>query len=726
MAIKFDERLKTFYLSGENFSYVFRIGKGKYLNHLFFGEKIKESDIGYIAENMRAEFSPLFDENLVYDSLDVVPQEFPIYARGDFREPSVLAETKDGARLTDFKYLSHEILREKPKIKGMPTLTGGETLVINLYDKLNALTLKLFYTVYETFGAVARRAELHNGGDTVYINKLNSFNVDFMRADFDKVALTGGWGRERGVERSPLSHGIYEAASLRGSSSHQMNPFLALCDLNADEFIGQVYGFNLIYSGSFSIKAEINQLGCTRIGGGVNEKDFRFKLNGGESFATPEAVLVYSGEGFNKMSQNFHDLYRNHLINPAFAFKKRPIVLNCWESFYFDFDEKAIFALIERAKGTGIDTFVLDDGWFGKRNGEKSGLGDWRVNRKKLTGGLKPIIKKCRECGMKFGLWIEPEMVSEDSDLYRAHPDWIIRKSGVSPCKGRFQFVLDYSNPEVIQYIKGEIYSLLSENDISYVKWDMNRNITEMYSEYLKSDSRELLHRYILGVYDLAEYLTCAFPDVFFEGCSGGGGRFDPAMLRYFPQIWTSDNTDALSRAFIQYGTSLVYPLSAMSGHISTCPNHQTGRITPFKSRADIASFCSTGFELDLNALSSDEFAQISEHVKFYENIRDLILKGDLYRLKSPFGGNYFSQMVVSKDKKKAAFVLMKISAFATDFYPIIKLKGLNPDYEYEVNGKLYGGDVLMNVGLKFPNNLKDYETVSLILTAAARQKGVL
>lgn len=718
MAIRFDERLKTFYLSGENFSYVFRIGKGGYLQHLYFGEKISEHDIGYIADGMRAEFSPLFDENLLYESLNVVPQECPIYARGDFREPSVIVCTTGGNRLTDFKYRSHEITASKPELKGMPSLSGGETLVVELYDGINRLSLKLFYTVYGRFGAVARRAELYNGGDTVYINKLNSFSVDFMRGDFDKVALIGAWGREREIERSPLTHGIYEVSSTRGSSSHQMNPFLALCNINADENIGQVYGFNLVYSGSFSIKAELSQLGTTRIGGGINEKDFRWKLIGGESFCTPEAVLTYSGEGFNKMSQNFHDLYRNHLISPAFALKKRPVVLNCWESFYFDFDEKSIFSLIEKAKGTGIDTFVLDDGWFGKRNGEKSGLGDWRVNREKLSGGLKPVIDKCRECGMKFGIWIEPEMVSEDSDLYRAHPDWIIRKSGVKPCKGRFQFVLDYSNPQVIKYIKGEIYSLLKENDISYVKWDMNRNITELYSEYLKSDSRELLHRYILGVYNLAEYLTREFPDVFFEGCSGGGGRFDPAMLRYFPQIWTSDNTDALSRACIQYGTSLVYPLSAMSGHVSVCPNHQTGRTTPFKSRSDVASFCSTGFELNLNALTDGEFKEISKHVKFYEKIAELILKGDLYRLQSPFLGNYFSQIVVSKDKKNAAFILMKKTAAASDAYPIVKLKGLNPDYEYEINGKIYGGDILMNVGLKFPNDFKDYETVSFILTA--------
>ncbi len=723
MAIQYNEKLKTFYLSGEDFSYVFRIGDGGYLHHLYFGDRISERDIRYLSENLHAEFSPLFDAENSADSLGVVPQEYPLYGRGDYREPAITVVTEDGGRLTDFTYGSHIILSKKPEMEGLPSLRGEETLVVCLYEKNYGLRLYLYYTVYEKQGAVTRRAVLENDGKSdVVIEKINSFGVDFLRSDFDKVCLQGGWARERNVERSALTHGIYEVSSTRVSSSHQLNPFIALCDKNADEFTGEVYGFNLVYSGSFSLKAQVDQLGFTRIGGGINEKDFSWRLLSGESFGAPEAVLVYSKDGFNGMSQKFHDLYREYLINPKYAFAKRPIVLNCWESFYFDFDENSLLKLIEKAKGTGIDLFVLDDGWFGNRNSDRSGLGDWRVNRKKLAGGLKTVIDKCRDCGMKFGIWIEPEMVSEDSDLYRAHPEWAIKHPKIKPCKGRHQYVLDYSDPKVLEYIKGELYSLLSENDISYVKWDMNRNITEFYSAHLGKDgSRELAHRYILGVYELAKYLTETFPNVFFEGCSGGGGRFDPAMLYFFPQIWTSDNSDALSRAYIQYGTSFCYPLSAMSGHVSVCPNHQTGRTTPFKSRTDIASFCATGYELDLNALTEQDFRGIFEHVNFYNRISDIILTGDLYRLKSPFDGNYFAQVVVSKDKSRAVFVLMKKAAAANDSYPVIKLAGLKADSEYVItgdiwDGKAFGGDALMNAGLKFPNNLKDYETVCFTL----------
>ena len=725
MAIIYNERYKSFYLSGKDFSYIFRVDGGGYLHHLYFGEKISEKDIGYLTKGLSVEFSPLFDAENFNDSTDLIPQEYSFFGRGDYREPSVMITGYDGGQVADFKYSFHKILSEKPKINGMPCLRGGKTLVVCLSEKVYGLNLYLYYTVYEDFGAIVRRAKLQNLGDkTIVINKINSFGVDFLRADFDKICLNGGWAKERSVERSALTHGIYEISSTRGSSSHQLNPFFMLCDKNADENAGTAYGFNLVYSGSFSIKAQIDQTGTTRVGGGINEKGFAWRLSPEKSFETPEAVLVFSSCGFNKMSQNFHDLYRNFLINPDYAFKKRPVVLNCWESFYFDFDEKAVASLIEKAKGTGIDLFVLDDGWFGERNSDKSGLGDWRVNLKKLAGGLRRLIEKCRENGMKFGIWLEPEMVSEDSDLFRAHPDWIIRHPKIKPCKGRYQYVLDFSDPKVVSYVKKVITSLLSENDISYVKWDMNRNITEFYSLNRKlTTSGELAHRYILGVYSLAEYLTSKFPNVFFEGCSGGGGRFDPAMLYYFPQIWASDNTDALARAEIQYGTSFCYPLSAISGHVSVCPNHQTGRVTPFKSRTDVASFCATGFELDLNALTEKGFKAISEHVSRYGEMSDLVLKGDLYRIKSPFESNYFSQIVVSKDKLKAAFVLMKKAAQANDVYPIIKLKGLDENCEYEIkgdvfDGKIFGGDVLLRVGLRFPNNLKDFETVSFMLNA--------
>ncbi len=719
--IIYNEKNQTFFLNGKHSSYVFRIGEGGYLHHLHFGGRVGESDLRFLTEGLFTAFAPAFDDDTSLDSLDTLPQEYPLYGTGDFRETACLIRMRDGNRLARFTYESYEVVAKKPKMRGMPSLRGGETLVVTLRDAVNGLKLKLFYTVFEETDALARRVELTNESEeTVEILKLNSFSLDMPRCDLDKIGLQGGWAKERWVERTPLAHGIFELSSTRGSSSHHVNPFLCLCDKTATERYGEAYGFNLVYSGSFSIKTQVEQLGFTRVGGGINEKDFCWRLEKGETFETPEAVMTYSAEGLGGMSRNFHRLYRDFLVNPAYAYKKRPIVLNNWESTYFDFTENTLCDLIEKAKGTGIDTFVLDDGWFGKRNSDTSSLGDWVVNTEKLNGGLQKVIEKCRECGMRFGLWFEPEMVSEDSDLYRAHPEWCIRYPQAKVCKGRHQLVLDFSNPDVVEYAKQAVGKILAENDVAYVKWDMNRNITECFSAYLPAENQqELMHRYILGVYELASYLTQTFPDVFFEGCSGGGGRFDPAMLFYFPQIWTSDNTDAASRAYIQYGTSFCYPLSAMSGHVSICPNHQNGRVTPMQTRMDVASFCATGYELNLHALCKEEFEAIARHVEFYNGISDLILRGNLYRLESPFEGNYFAQIVVAEDKRSAAFLLMKMSARTNDCYPRIRMQGLDENLTYRVEGfGDFRGDVLMNVGLKFPNDLKDFETVCFRLDA--------
>ena len=725
MSIRFCEQNKTFYLAGKECSYFFRVNEEGYLEHLYYGKSLSEENLSYLFEGIHSAFSPSYMEWKLA-CLNVIPQEFPIYGRGDYRVPSVIVKMQNGSRITDFRYKTHTILNEKPAISNMPTLRGGETLVVTLEDKVNALELDLYYTVYDKLSIVARRSVIRNGGENaVSVLKLNSFNVDFNRADFDTVTLHGAQTREREIERIPLSRNICEVSSARGASSHHSNPFMALCDKNADEYNGEVYGFNLIYSGSHSIKAQATEIGFSRIGGGINEQDFAWLLGAGESFESPEAVLAYSDSGFNKLSQQFHDLYREYLVNPNFAYKKRPVLLNNWESTYFDFDDKKLCDLIEKAKDTGIDTFVLDDGWFGKRNDDWSSLGDWFVNMDKLPNGLSGIIKKCHECGMKFGLWFEPEMISENSDLFREHPNWHIAAPDIKACKSRHQWMLDFANPEVVEYIKNTIGEMLRTNDISYVKWDANRTMTEFYSPYLPIErQQETAHRYMLGVYELARYLTESFPDVFFEGCAGGGGRFDPAMLYYFPQIWTSDNSDGVCRAYIQYGTSMCYPLSAMTGHISICPNHQVGRVTPIQTRMDMASFCATGYELNLHALTEQDFAKISEHIAFYNGIHDLILQGDLYRLLSPFEGNYFSQMVVSKDKTRAVFILMKILAKGNDAYPYVKLKGLDKDKYYSIADMgTFKGDVLMNVGLRFPKNMKDFETKCFTLEVVENER---
>jgi alpha-galactosidase len=724
MSIRFCEQNKIFYLTGKECSYFFRINNEGYLEHLYYGKRLSEENLSWMFEKMHCSFSPCYMEWKDI-SLNVVPQEFAICGRGDYRIPSVLVKMQNGSRITDFRYKTHTILDEKPAISCMPTLRGGETLVVTLEDKVNHLEVDLYYTVYEDVSAVARRSVLRNGGNTaVSVLKCSSFNIDINRADFDIVALYGAPTREREIERTPLSHNISEVSSTRGASSHQANPFMALCDKTANEYNGEVYGFNLIYSGSHSIKVQETEIAFTRVSGGINEQDFCWYLDVGESFETPEAVLAYSDSGFNKLSQQFHNLYREYLINPNFAYKKRPVLLNNWESTYFDFNEKKLCDLIEKAKGTGIDTFVLDDGWFGKRNDDWSSLGDWFVDSNKLPGGLTAVIEKCRACGMKFGLWFEPEMISENSDLFRAHPNWHIAAPDIKACKSRHQWMLDFANPEVVDYMKKTVGNMLRENDISYVKWDANRTMTEFYSPYLPTErQQETAHRYMLGVYELARYLTETFPNVFFEGCAGGGGRFDPAMLYYFPQIWTSDNSDAASRSYIQYGTSMCYPLSAMSGHISICPNHQVGRVTPMQSRMDMASFCSTGYELNLHALTEEDFAKISGHIAFYNSIHDLILKGDLYRLLSPFEGNYFSQMVVSKDKTRAVFIIMKLLAKCNDAYPFVKLKGLDKDkYYFIADMGTFKGDVLMNIGLRFPKNLKDFETKCFTIEAVKKE----
>ena len=724
MSIRFDDQNKTFYLSGKECSYIFRVNDEGYLEHLYYGKGLSEESLTYLFDGLNNNFSPSYMD-WKNSCLNAIPQEYAIFGRGDYRTPSVLIKIQNGSRITDFRYKTHTILTIKPAISHMPSLRGGETLVITLEDAINALELDLYYTLYEDLSAVARRSVLRNlGQNPVSVLKLSSFNIDMNRADFDSVALQGCWIRERQITRNSLVQGMYEVSSTRGASSHQSNPFMALCAHNADENMGEVYGFNLIYSGSHSLKAQVTELGFTRVSGGINEQDFCWCLGGGESFETPEVVLAYSENGFNKLSQNLHNLYRDYLINPNFVYKKRPILLNNWESTYFDFDEKKLCDLIEKAKGTGIDTFVLDDGWFGKRNDDWSSLGDWVVNTNKLKGGLTAVIEKCKECGMKFGLWFEPEMVSEDSDLFRAHPNWYIAAPNIKACKSRHQWMLDLANPEVVEYLKETIGKILSENDISYVKWDANRTMSEFYSPALPIErQQETAHRYMLGVYELARYLTESFPNVFFEGCAGGGGRFDPAMLYYFPQIWTSDNSDAVSRAYIQYGTSMCYPLSAMSGHISICPNHQVGRVTPMQSRMDMASFCSTGYELNLNALTEEDFAKISEHISFYNGIQDLILQGDLYRLLSPFDGNYFSQMVVSKDKSRAVFIIMKILAKGSDAYPFVKLKGLDKEkYYFIADMGTFKGDVLMNAGLRFPKDMKDFETKCFIIEAVDKE----
>ena len=719
MSICFDNITKTFYLESAELSYVFKIDKFGFLEHLYYGARIARDDLEYsIFRTARGHSAYLADMNRE-NTFEVLSQEFPTYGRGDFRE-CAFAFDNAGVRVGDFKYKNHAILAEKPEIAGMPSVKGKETLVVTLRCDLNNIEIDLYYTVFEDLPVILRHNEIRNcGNNEIKIDRAYSFSIDLPDSDFEFLSLYGAHVRERHVQKNKLHHGVVSIDSKYGVSSSQLNPFAAIMRPNADEESGEVYGFNLVYSGNFVIKAQVGQNDIARVQGGINDYDFAWTLNVGESFATPEAVMVYSNAGLGKMSRAFHDLYRRYLINPRFVNESRPIVLNSWEAVYFDYDEKKICELIAAIKGTGIDTFVLDDGWFGNRNDEFTGLGDWTPNPEKFPNGLKPVIDFTHENGLKFGLWFEPEMVIEDSNVYRAHPDWIIHVDGLEPCQGRFQYVLDLTREDVRDHIVEIVSKCLRENDIDYVKWDMNRSLTENYSKHLESRGKEFAHRYVLGLYDICERIINGFPKIFFEGCASGGCRFDAAMLYYFPQIWTSDNTDALARCPIQYGTSMCYPLSSMSCHVSVCPNHQNGRVTDFSSRTDIASLGATGYELDPRRLTKDEIETIKVDTAAHLNREHLILDGDLYRLSYPANGKLFAEQIVSKDKKESYIVVMRALCQANGNAERVYPRGLCADKLYRIE-ELYGltlhGSTIMNAGLLINFEQGDFKTKSLTI----------
>ncbi len=704
----------TFYLQGKTYSYVMRVNEWGYLEHLHFGAPVGEDDLGYLAAARELSFAPVPPDAKIF-SLDTSPQEYAGYGQGDFRTPSAMYTRSDGGIASRFRYAGYALGGELPQ--GLPAARGGELLTIYLEDACAKVRIALFYAVFD---AVLVRWAKIEAGERISIKRAYSFSVDLPAGDYGTLVLHGRHAAERTPEKRPLGHGALSVGSRRGASSHQMNPFLALYAQGAGEETGEVYGFELLYSGSFTLVAERSQTETVRIAGGVDDTNFSWQLGVGEAFYTPQVALCYTNSGFGGMSRALADFLRSSVIAEKYLHMPRPIVANNWEATYFDFDRGKLLALIDAAAPLGVDTFVLDDGWFGKRDSDTTGLGDWYVNLKKLEGGLAPLVARCKAHGMRFGIWFEPEMVSEDSDLYRAHPDYAI---GRAPrCTGRNQYILDFSRPEVVECVYAQVAAILRAHEISYVKWDMNRHMTEFFSEGLPAARQgELQHRYMLGVYALARRLTEDFPEVFFEGCSGGGGRFDAGMLAYFPQIWTSDNTDSLSRAGIQWGTSYAYPVSAMSCHVSACPNHQTGRVTPFSSRGHIASLGATGYELDLGKLTEKEREAVRAQIAAYRRVAALVQTGDLYRLLDPFTGNYFAEMLVAKDKKTAYVVGMTVHAVPADFPRRIRLAGLDGAKKYRVEelGLTCGGGTLMHAGLPLPS-LGDCATWAWHLVAEA------
>ena len=714
MAIFYDDKQKIFHLQTSKTSYIMHIWRGKDLAHVYWGQKINTPNLGNALISRVTGFSPVTDKEDY--TLDFLCQEYPTGCSSDYRMPALSVLFEDGSRNPRLTYVNHVIAKGKPSLKGLPATyveneAEADTLEITLKDSLKGLTVILSYTAYNEIDAITRSVKVINeGNETILLEKVLSASVDFETSDYDFLDFHGGWGKERFLERTPLHHGVQSIDSKRGSSSHQLNPFFVLATKNAEEEYGEAYGFNFVYSGNFTAGVEVDQVDKCRAYMGLNEYDFSWKLESGDYFQAPEVVMVYSGKGFGKMSRTFHKLYRKRLVRGKYRDEVRPILVNNWEGTYFDFTEEKILGIAKEAKDLGIELMVLDDGWFGKRNDDKSSLGDWFVNTEKLPNGITGLADEVTGLGLKFGLWFEPEMISVDSDLYRAHPDWCIHVPGRIRTETRNQLTLDLSRKEVCDYIVESVSKILDEAKISYVKWDMNRNMSEFGSAGLPSDrQKEMPHRYMLGLYDTMERVISSHPDVLFEGCSGGGGRFDPGMLYYMPQIWTSDDTDAVERLFIQYGTSYAYPISAMGAHVSASPNHQTGRTTSLKMRGDVAMSGNFGYELDLMKFTDEEKEEVKRQVEQYKELRTFIQSGDMYRLKSPFksennDGNDTAWMFVSEDGNDIFAAYFRISCIVNGGIYRMKFTALDPDAKYQIIGedKLYYGDELMNIGLVF------------------------
>ena len=718
MGIVFDEKQKAFHLQMGASSYIIQIVKGKYLAHLYWGRKLTSFRSEHLLNyRQRSSFSPNPDDGDPVFSLDTLPQEYPAYGTSDFRDPAFHVQYENGTTVSDFTYQSYKIYKGKPRLKGLPSTYvesdgEAETLEVYLLDPLTNLRIILSYTAYNHINVLTRSVRFENRGQkNVRLMKALSMSVDFKDSDYDLLHLCGTWIKERHVERTPLMTGLQAVYSNRGSSSHQHNPFLAILRKDADEDKGEVFGFNFVYSGNFVAQTEVDQFSTARVAMGFNPFDFSWLLEPGQSFQTPEVVMVYSCEGLGSMSRTYHDLYRTRLCRGKYRDQARPILINNWEATYFDFNAEKLENIARAAQGAGMELFVLDDGWFGKRNNDNCSLGDWYVNRDKLPEGLKDLAGRINKLGLKFGLWVEPEMVSPDSDLYRKHPDWCLHVPDRHRTQGRNQLILDFSRRDVCDAIIDVFTGIFSSAPISYVKWDMNRNMTEIGSEMLPPErQRETAHRYILGLYRVLETLTSRFPDILFENCSGGGGRFDPGMLYYMPQTWVSDNTDAIERIKIQYGSSMVYPPVTMGSHVSTVPNHQIGRITPLETRGTVAMSGNLGYELDLTKLSPGEYQRVKEQAAFYKEIRGLVQFGDFYRLISPFAGSNAAWMFVSKDKKEAFLTYFKILNQPNGAIRYLKLKGLKKDFKYMLCGTadVFGGDELMYAGILIPDAVED------------------
>ncbi|WP_096515122.1 alpha-galactosidase [Clostridium perfringens] len=718
MGINYNEDFKTFHLKTKNTSYVLKIMETGHLSHLYWGRKLKADNLEYFFRRRGFGSFAADTDNISGFQLELIPQECPTFGATDLRSPSLEFQYEDGTSATDLRYKSHRIYEGKQRLSGLPSVyveseEEAISLEITLVDSLKSLEIILTYNVFEDFDAITRSLKIVNNSDEkINIERVLSANVDFTTDEFDFIQLSGSWGRERHILRNPLRSGSQAIESRRGASSHAQNPFMALCSKDANEEYGDVYGFSLVYSGNFLANVEVDMYRNARAQIGINPFDFKWLLESKEEFQAPEVVLVYSSKGLNGMSQIYHNLYRKRLCRGNYRDKVRPVLINNWEATYFDFNEVKIKEIAKEASKLGVELFVLDDGWFGNRNDDKSSLGDWFVNEEKLKGGLSKLAKDINNMGLEFGLWFEPEMISPVSKLYEKHPNWCIHIPGRTRSQARRQLILDLSRKEVCDYIIEAISKVLESANISYVKWDMNRNMTEVGSLGLTSErQRETAHRYILGLYRVMEEITSRFPNILFESCSGGGGRFDPGILYYMPQTWTSDDTDAIERLKIQFGTSMVYPPISMGCHVSAVPNHQANRITSLETRGVSAMAGNFGYELDITKLSDEEKEELKEQISLYKEIREIVQFGTLYRLKSPFNSNEVAWMTISEDKNEVVVSYVRQCALVNENFRNLKLTALDKDSEYEIIGEdiVLSGDELMYIGLNIPELYGDY-----------------
>ena len=727
MNIAYNEKNRLFKLDTPGTSYCIGVvDEENFLGHVYYGRRLLDDQLTYLLRTQEAPFVPTENNRDRCAFLDSFPMEYTGNGLGDYREGTLAVRTTGGHTGVSLSYVSHRIYNGKEALSGLPAAFGGKesckTLEITCEDSILHLQVILSYSIFADTDAIARSVRIVNGGsEEIFLTKVMSACIDMDNEDYEMITLNGSWARERVIQVNPVRKGKQSVGSVRGESSHQEHPFIAWKRPATTEETGDIYAMNFVYSGNFLAQIEESQFGSIRAMMGIHPDNFCWKLMPGESFQAPEVICLYSAQGIGGMTRNFHDLYRNHLIRGIYKDKKRPILINNWEATYFNFNTEKLLEIARQASGLGIEMLVMDDGWFGHREDDNTSLGDWQVNETKLAGGLKHLVEEVNKLGMKFGIWFEPEMISPDSDLYRRHPDWAIQIPGRTGSLSRNQYVLDLTRKEVRDYVYDMVAAVLHSANIEYVKWDMNRQLSDLGSYGLPADRQgELLHRQVLAVYEMQDRLTKEFPNLLLENCSGGGARFDPGMLYYSPQIWCSDDTDAVERLSIQAGTAMIYPLSAMGAHVSDCPNHIVGRTTPFETRGYVALAGTFGYELDVTKISQEDRDSIPGQVAMYHKYNDLVREGDYYRI-AHYAENHFFDCyeVVAKDKSEALVTYIQVLGRANCHSRRIRIPGLAPDKTYvienaadwpELKQTEYGGDALHYAGIQVPPLTGDFK----------------